>query len=183
MTCRTRAWPLIIIIVLGLGCGQSGHESLGPSGAVADAEPPPPSSPVASPTPVPSATPAPTGADPEPSPSPDCIHDSEHGVESVTLALYFVECSGRRIPLNEYNDVPLGCRIHLNATPRDGMHRPTCSRNWPEWQVDPSGLVGGPSDAETFTPVYQARDTGRLSVRCIVDNVRSNWVFFNLVPR
>jgi hypothetical protein len=102
-------------------------------------------------------------------------------VESVSLALYFVECGGRRITLNEYNDVPLGCRIHLNATPRNGMNQPTCSQTWPEWQVDPSGLVGG-RDEETFTPVYQARDTGKLSVRCIVDRVRSNWVFFNLVP-
>ena len=70
----------------------------------------------------------------------------------------------------------------LNATPRDGMNRPTCSRSWPVWQVGPEELVTA-RDTETFTPSYTAQREGRLSARCIVDGVRSGWLFFDLVER
>ena len=177
---RPRAVPSVFlgaVVAAALSCG--GSDPFVPSGPAAAAGSPAPAAP---PSPLPSPSPAPAAApDPEPSPSPACIHDNDHRVETVTLALYFVECNGRRIQLNEYNDVPLGCRIHLNATPRNGMHQPTCSQEWPVWQVDPPEFVKA-RDEETFTPVYVAQDLGRLSIRCLVDGVRSNWVFFNLIP-
>jgi hypothetical protein len=62
------------------------------------------------------------------------------------------------------------------------MNRPTCSKTWPVWQVGPEELVTG-RDTDTFTPTYTAQREGRLSARCLVDGVRSGWLFFDLVAR
>ncbi len=97
--------------------------------------------------------------------------------------MYFLECDGERIPGSRGTTVvPVGCRIHFNATPRDGMGAPTCSETWPLWQVGPEELVSGGGD-ETFTPAYTAKAEGTLSARCIVDGVRSDWLFLELVRR
>jgi hypothetical protein len=166
-------------------CGRHGVGATAPSQPVAGSVPSPAPVPAASPS---MAAPAPAPAAPEnepaPAPSPDCIHDSDHAVDRVSLAVYFLECGGERIPgSRDVTDVPVGCRIHFNATPRDGSGAPTCSRTWPDWQVGPEDLVTG-GGGDTFTPAYTAKAVGRLSARCIVDGVRSDWVFLNLVePR
>ena len=168
-----------LLLVLGSACGRG--DGLGPSAAVVQASSPPSPVAVASPS-APSPTPNVPSAPPEdPEPAPDCIHASDHGVDSVSLAVYFLECGGRRIPgSRDMVDVPLGCRIHFNATPRDGMGVPTCSRTWPVWQVGPEDLVRG-GGLETFTPAYTAVAPGTMSARCIVDGVRSDWIVLNIV--
>lgn len=167
-----------LLLVLAAGCGHG--DGLAPT-APAVAAPATPV-PVAAATPTPAPTPAvPADAPEDPEPSPDCIHDSDHGVDSVSLAVYFLECGGQRIPgSRDMVDVPLGCRIHFNATPRDGMGAPTCSRTWPIWQVGPEELVRG-GGFETFTPAYTAVGTGTMGARCIVDGVRSDWIILNIV--
>jgi hypothetical protein len=141
-----------------------------PSAAAAEPSP--------SPSPTPSSEPAPEDA-PTPAPSPDCIHASDHDVASVSLAVYFLECGGDRIPgSRDTTQVPVGCRVHLNATPRDGMGAPTCSRSWPVWQIGPPELVSNLA-GETFTPAFTAQAEGHFWVRCLVDGVRSDYL--NLV--
>jgi hypothetical protein len=171
---------LLLLVLSAAACGRHAATSLAPSDPVAAVSPSPAATPIPSPSPALVAAPA----VPEAEPSPDCIHDSDHGVDRVSLAVYFLECGGERVPgSREITDVPVGCRIHFNATPRDGSGAPTCSRTWPEWQVGPPELVTG-GGGDTFTPAYTAKEPGRLSARCIVDGVRSDWVFLNLVePR
>ena len=180
----TRAASFLLISFVGFlpGCSKRGSESLGPSQAVAQggATASPAASPVASPSPE--ATPSPVAPQDEPDvePSPDCIHGTDHGVDSVSLAVYFLECNGERLPgSKDMKTVPVGCRIHFNATPRDGSGAPTCSRTWPVWQVGPEDLVGG-NGGQTFTPAYTTKAPGVMSARCIVDGVRSGWIVLTI---
>jgi hypothetical protein len=99
------------------------------------------------------------------------------------LNVYFLECNGDRIPgSKDMKTVPVGCRIHFNATPRDGSGAPTCSKTWPVWQVGPADLVGG-NGGQTFTPAYTAIAPGVMSARCIVDGVRSGWIVLTITDR
>ena len=166
---------------MSLRCGKGGGENVGPSQPVAQA--------AAAAFPAALALPHADARRPdapgraEPSPSPDCIHDTYHGVDSVSLVIYFLECDGDRIPGRpNMTEVPLGCRIHFNATPRDGMNGPTCSATWPVWQVGPEELVSG-NDYQTFTPAYRTKATGVMSARCLVDGVRSGWIVLKIVDR
>jgi hypothetical protein len=180
-------WRLATLVLLFLvamipSCSKPATESLGPSQAVAQGStaPSPAASPVASPSPTATAPPAVPQDEPEPEASPDCIHDSDHGVDSVSLAIYFLECNGERIPGSKHmTQVPVGCRIHFNATPRDGIGAPTCSRTWPIWQVGPEELVGG-NGGQTFTPAYTTKAAGQMAARCIVDGVRSGWIVLQI---
>jgi hypothetical protein len=166
------------------GCTKQASDSVGPSQAVVQGSTAP--SPTASPAPSPSPTPTPVAApqdEPDTEPSPDCIHDTNHGVETVSLNVYFLECNGDRIPgSKDMKTVPVGCRIHFNATPRDGSGAPTCSKTWPIWQVGPEDLVGG-NGGETFTPPYTTKAPGVMSARCIVDGVRSGWIVLTITDR
>jgi hypothetical protein len=176
--------PIVLFSLVALvpGCSKGATESLGPSQAVAQGgtAPSPAASPVASPSPTPTPPPAAPQDEPDPDPSPDCIHGSDHGVDSVSLAIYFLECNGERIPgSKDMKKVPVGCRIHFNATPRDGIGAPTCSRTWPVWQVGPEDLVGG-NGGETFTPAYTTKAPGVMSARCIVDGIRSGWIVLTI---
>jgi len=175
--------PLPFLLLLSFAC--HGASRAAPSAAV----PSPSLTPavaVASPSPAvaaPSAPPSAPEEAPDSDPPPDCIHETYNGVDSVSLAIYFLECGGTRIPgSRDIIDVPLGCRIHFNATPRDGRGAPTCSRTWPEWQVGPEDLVVG-GGRYTFTPAYTTVQTGTMAARCIVDGVRSDWIVLHIVDR
>ena len=80
-------------------------------------------------------------------------------------------------------NIPLGCRIHFNATPRDGMNAPTCSKTWPVWQVGPEELVSGRDGTRRSRPPTRRRRPGVMSARCLVDGVRSGWIVLNIVDR
>ena len=178
--------PLVVFFLAALvsGCSKQASDSVGPSQAVVQGSTAP--SPAASPAPSPSPTPTPVAApqdEPDAEPSPDCIHDSDHGVETVSLNVYFLECNGDRIPgSKDMKTVPVGCRIHFNATPRDGIGAPTCSKTWPIWQVGPEDLVSG-NGGQTFTPAYTTKAPGLMSARCIVDGVRSGWIVLTITDR
>ena len=171
---------IVLVAAVSFGCGTRGGQGLGPSQAVGTGGP---ASPAPSPSPSPTAGPPVPQDEPQPSPSPHCIHGTYHGVHSVSLGIYFLECGADRIPgSSDITEVPLGCRIFFNATPRDGMNSPTCSNTWPVWQVGPEELVSGNSH-ETFTPAYRTKATGVMSARCIIDGVRSGWIVLKIVDR
>jgi hypothetical protein len=181
----SRAGALVLLAMgAATGCGRRAGDTLAPSQAIADTTPAAsPSAPAASPSPIATPGPAAPQDEPAPSPAPDCIHGTRHGVDSVSLAVYFLECGGQRIPgSQELTQIPVGCKIHFNATPRDGSGAPTCSRTWPVWQVGPEELVRG-GGGDTFTPAYTTQQAGRMSARCIVDGVRSGWLILDLVER
>jgi len=169
---------LICLVTLVSGCSTPPADDLGPSQAVVQGGT---ASPSPVPSPTPEATPVPAPQDePGAEPPPDCIHETDHGVDSVSLNVYFLECNGERLPgSKDMKTVPVGCRIHFNATPRDGSGAPTCSRTWPVWQVGPEDLVGG-NGGQTFTPAYTTKAPGVMSARCIVDGVRSGWIVLTI---
>ena len=179
---RLATFVLLSLAAFLPSCRKPVTESLGPSQAVAPGStaPSPEPSSVASPSPTATPPPAVPQDEPEPEPSPDCIHGSDHSVDSVSLAIYFLECNGERIPgSKDMTQVPVGCRIHFNATPRDGIGAPTCSRTWPIWQVGPEELVAG-NGGQTFTPAYTTKAPGQMAARCIVDGVRSGWIILQI---
>ena len=179
---RLATFVLLSLAAFLPSCRKPVTESLGPSQAVAPGStaPSPEPSSVASPSPTATPPPAVPQDEPEPEPSPDCIHGSDHSVDSVSLAIYFLECNGERIPGSKnMTQVPVGCRIHFNATPRDGIGAPTCSRTWPIWQAGPEELVAG-NGGQTFTPAYTTKAPGQMAARCIVDGVRSGWIILQI---
>jgi hypothetical protein len=169
---------LLTACALG-GCGREGLQDflLGPSTDVIERAPAP------IPTPPPSASPTPM---PLPSPTPDprrpdSITDNQNPVAWVSLAVYFVECGGRHVEgSGGSTEAPVGCRLHMNATPRDGSGAPTSPLSWPVWRVSNMDLVSGGQEA-TFTATYSVSAPGLLTVWCSVDGVASNVVGVRLV--
>ena len=144
---------------------------------------PSPSSPlVPSPQPRPTATPV-GGGDSGGGGGGEPPVTNRSPVAKLNAHVYFIECDGAPVPgTGGSNRSPVGCRIHFNATPRDGSGAPTCSKTWPVWQVGPEDLVGG-NGGETFTPAYTTKAPGVMSARCLVDGVRSGWIVLTITDR
>jgi len=170
---------LVVSVALG-GCQQDGLRDflLGPSSQVTEQRP------VPSPTPQPSAAPTPASS-PSPTPDPDrpdSITNNQNPVAWVSLAVYFVECGGHHVEdSGGATQAPVGCRLHLNATPRDGSGAPTSPLTWPAWHPSNPELVSG-GQGNTFTPTYSIAAPGLFTVWCSVDGVGSNAVSVRFVP-
>lgn len=160
----------VVWTALGALTACNWHDALlGPSAVVQEARP----TPVPSPTP-PGPQPAPI---PEPSPEgppPDDGHfpNNTNPVVSVTAKLYFVECSGQ--PQFQYQaEAPVGCRIHLDATPRDAKGEHTRARAAPAWYVNDPSLVRG-SPGSDYTPTWAVVKAGVFVAYVVIDGVTSN---------
>jgi hypothetical protein len=137
---------------------------------------PSPSSPLApspNPNPRPTATPVPGGdgrgggggggEPPTTNRSP---------VARLNASVYFVECNGAPVPGTSRADTaPVGCRLHLDCTARDGSNSPTIPRGNPQWTYSNPGLVSGGSSG--FNPVLTIRAAGHLDIYAEVDGFRS----------
>ena len=134
--------------------------------------PPSPSSPLApSPNPRPTATPVPGGGGggggggepPTTNQSP---------VAKLNASVYFVECNGAPVPgSGRATTAPVGCRLHLDCTARDGTNAPTVPRGNPQWTYSNPGLVTGGSSG--FNPVLTIKSPGHLDIYAEVDGFRS----------
>jgi hypothetical protein len=136
--------------------------------------PPSPSSPLApspNPNPRPTANPVPGGGGggggggepPTTNQSP---------VAKLNASVYFVECDGAPVPgSGRANTAPVGCRLHLDCTARDGSNSPTIPRGNPQWTYSNPGLVSGGSSG--FNPVLTIRAPGHLDIYAEVDGFRS----------
>jgi hypothetical protein len=135
--------------------------------------------PLPNPTPE---TPAPTPSPGNPSPPPpdenddsdEFIPDNTNPVAKVTAKVFFVECGGEVVPGSEYaTSAPVGCRVHLDTTPKDASGKPTQPKNDPRWNYSDrsSFTVGG---SNPFTPVLTVKAPGSTSIYSVIDGVQSN---------
>jgi hypothetical protein len=130
---------------------------------------------------TPSPTPPPTSPNPTPTPPPApddeddvFIPDNTNPVAKVVAKVFFVECDGGPVPGSEgATSAQIGCRVHLDVTPKDAAGRPTQPRGGPNWSYSDrsSFTVGG---RNPFTPVLTVTSPGSTSISCTIDGVRSN---------
>ncbi len=128
-------------------------------------------------TPAPSP-PSPIEPSPVPVPTPEDGDFPENNapVVRVNARVYFVECGGVEVPgSEEATEAPVGCRLHMDCTPRDAANQPTRAVGEPRWSLSDPGLVagGGLSD---YTPVFTIKREGALTLVVEIDGVRSNTV-------
>jgi hypothetical protein len=133
-------------------------------------------------SPVPTPNPQ-TPNSPNPSPTPpddggdddgEFIPDNQNAVAKVVAKVFFVECNGAPVPGSEgASTADVGCRVHLDVTPKDAGGRPTQPRGGPNWSYsDRSSFnIGG---SNPFTPVLTVTKPGGTSISCSIDGVRSN---------
>lgn len=143
---------------------------------------PQPETPAPSPTPgspSPTATPVPDGEGDGDGPD---IPNNTNPVARVLAKVFFVECNGAEVPgTGSATSASVGCRVHLDATPKDAGGKPTQTKTTPRWSYsDPSSFeVGGNS---AFNPVLTVNKTGSTSIFCTIDGVRSNEFSVRFVP-
>ena len=129
--------------------------------------------------PAPGATPVPEGEGDGDGPD---IPNNTNPVAKVLAKVFFVECDGAEVPgTGSATTAPVGCRVHLDATPKDAGGKPTQAKSTPQWSYsDKSAIeVGGNS---SFNPVLTVKKTGSVSAVCTIDGVRSNEVSIRFVP-
>lgn len=164
-----------IVLSVGLACGSGSASPVAVSvtggGASTVASPSP--SPSATPTPAPQATPTPT---PEESPE---INDNDAPVDHVGAGVYYVDCNGELVPdSRNAKEVPVGCRVHLDATPKDADNVPTNPRVAPEWWFSNPGAIEV-SGSNPLGPMITARVAHRQTINVWVDGVQSNTFSIN----
>lgn len=127
---------------------------------------PSPSSPTApAPNPRPTATPAPDDSEPPVT--------NRSPVARLNANVYFVECGGAPLPnSSRATTAPVGCRVHLDCTPRDASNAPTNPRGTPRWTFTNMGLITV-SGNSPFNPVITAKGAGHVDFYAEVDGVRS----------
>lgn len=133
--------------------------------------------PALAPAPVPSPTPRP--AEPAPTPRPTAapptggVNDNTNPVDRVTAGVYFVECDGVPVPgTGGARSVRVGCRVHLDTTPRDGSHRPTNPKGEPRWTYSNPGMLNIAGNSP-FNPVITGKGGHRQTMYSEVDGHRS----------
>jgi len=128
------------------------------------------------PTPSPSPTPTPQpGAGPSPSPSPT---PNARPVAKTVIKIEYIDCpaTGEVVHGGPFNWTSVGCRIHMDLTPRDGYNRPTYgAKGRPEWFFNDPSLVYARDD-RTYTPVLRTEKPGNLLIQGELDGVKSNTI-------
>jgi hypothetical protein len=124
-----------------------------------------PNAPAPNPNPTPRPTPAPGGGEaPTTNTSP---------VAKLNASVYFVECGGVALPnTSRATTAPVGCRVHLDCTPRDGSNAPTVPRGTPRWTYSNPGLLNIAGNSP-FNPVITAKGPGHVDIYAEVDGHRS----------
>jgi hypothetical protein len=164
---------LAMAALVAPACGGSSSPAA-PGGPVASAPSPSPAAPSPSPSPSAAASPAPEPtATPGPVPSPE-INDNDAPVDHVGAGVYYVDCNGDLVP-NSRNakEVPVGCRVHLDATAKDADNVPTNPRYPPDWFFSDPGLIDV-SGSNPMGPMITARRPHKQTINVWVDGVQSN---------
>jgi hypothetical protein len=149
--------------------------------------------PVPVPTPaVPEAPPNPNAGNPNPSNPPGNppgddgggippdIPDNTAPVAKLGAKVYFVECNGAEIPgSGGASEAPVGCRVHLDVTPKDSNNKPTQARGTPRWSFSNMAIISIPSTSG-YNPAFIAKAPGTVTTYCETDGIRSNDVTIRL---
>src|SRR5438046_1191619 len=71
------------------------------------------------------------------------------------------------------NEAPVGCRVHLDVTPKDASNKPTQAKHTPEWSFSNMGIIVI-GDTSGFNPSFVAKAPGTVTAYAEADGVRSN---------
>jgi hypothetical protein len=168
MTRRTAAYAALGALCLATACG-GGSPSAPATIAGTAASPTPAPSP--SPSPVPQVTPT-----PEAQPSPE-INDNDAPVDRVTASVYYVDCDGKIVEHSRNaEDIPSGCRAHLDATAKDEAGIPTNPRYPVQWRFGNPGAVDV-RGANPMGPILTAKFPHEQVIYVNVDGIDSNKFF------
>jgi len=135
--------------------------------------------------PAPAPTANPNAPNPAPPPEPDGgippdIPDNNAPVTKLGAKVYFVECNGAEVPgSGGASEAQVGCRVHLDVTPKDANNKPTQTRGTPHWTFSNMGIIAIASQ-DGFNPTFIAKAAGSVTTYCEVDGVRSNDVTVRL---
>jgi len=141
--------------------------------------------PVPVPTPA-NPAPAPTANPSNPNPSdgsgiPPDIPDNTAPVAKLGAKVYFVECGGVEVPgSGGASEAQVGCRVHLDVTPKDANNKPTQVKQTPEWSFSDMSIISLTSSTTGFNPTFIAKAPGTVTAYCEADGVRSNDVTIHL---
>jgi hypothetical protein len=133
----------------------------------------------ATPTPAPSPSPSPSPvavATPVPEPSPE-INDNDMPVDRVAASVYYVDCNGKVMEHSRNaEEIPPGCRAHLDATAKDEFGVPTNPRYPVQWRFGNPGAVdvGG---SNPMGPILTAKFPHEQTIYVHVDGIDSNKFF------
>ena len=166
MTRSTAAYVVLGALGLLAACGGGS-----PSAPVTVVTPTPAPSPSPSPSPVAVATPT-----PEPQPSPE-INDNDAPVYRVAASVYYVDCEGKILEHSRnMEEIPPGCRAHLDATAKDEDGIPTNPRYPVRWHFgNPDALdVRG---SNPMGPIVTAKYAHAQTIYVHVDGIDSNKFF------
>jgi hypothetical protein len=139
---------------------------------------------------TPSPAPTPGAPAPGPTPVPDgegdgdgpFIPDNTNPVAKVLAKVFFVECNGAALPgTDSAREAAVGCRVHLDATPKDSNSKPTQVRSTPQWSYSDRSAIDVAGNS-AFNPVLTVKRTGSTSISCTIDGVRSNEFSIRFVP-
>lgn len=137
-----------------------------------------PAQPNVIPTPsVPIATPAPTpnpGPTPKARPTPPPIPPNTNPVARVGIQIETVTCNGvvQKQPNTSWDEVPVGCKMYFDSTPKDAANQRTTPLELPTWTFTPASLVDVNLN-DAYTPIVEALDPGDLEVVAEVDGIQS----------
>ena len=138
------------------------------------------------PAPAPNPT-NPSNPNPPANPPPDSgggippdIPDNSAPVAKLGAKVYFVECNGAEIPgSGGATEAQVGCRVHLDVTPKDANNKPTQAKGTPQWTFSNMGIISIPSTSG-FNPAFIAKAPGTVTTYCETDGIRSNDVTIRL---
>jgi hypothetical protein len=136
-----------------------------------------PAQPNVTPTPTaPIATPAPTpnpGPTPKARPTPPPEPPNTNPVARIGVQIETVTCNGIPQKTNtSWDEVPVGCKMFFDATPKDAANQRTTPEGVPVWTFTPAKLVSL-NLVDPYTPIAEALDPGDLEVVAEVDGIQS----------
>jgi hypothetical protein len=164
---RSVAYAALGALCFATACG--GGSPSAPAAVAGTTVPSP--SPSPSPTPVAVATPTPA---PEPSPE---INDNDTPVYRVSASVYYVDCEGKILEHSRNaEEIPSGCRAHLDATAKDEDGIPTNPRYPVQWRfgnLDALDVRG----SNPMGPIVTAKFPHEQMIYVHVDGIDSNKFF------
>src|SRR5262245_44553208 len=181
--------PVLLAVLVGVSCKTITEElptsssSTNDPGSVTTVPFPVTVTPITLPTPeTPTPSPSPTGGGPSTPSEPEgndddgdeFIPDNTNPVARALAKGFVVECGGAAVPGSETaTTAPIGCRVHLDVTPKDSGGKPTQVKRPPQWSYSNPGLftAGGNS---SFNPVLTVNKPGSTTAQAVVDGVQSN---------
>jgi len=104
------------------------------------------------------------------------IPNNTNPVARVLSKVFFVECGGAAVPgTDNATTAPVGCRVHLDTTPKDAGGKPTRAKREPQWVYSNPGLFSVQGNS-AYNPVLLVNKAGSTSAYSVIDGVQSNTI-------